>query len=103
VHDWGSTVCTVGNLPESAGGLRTELDPDAIINRRTDPLLAAQIALGSMNWHMTQKELDLLQLTSRCLSRCLQVIPERRQIMSLVMAENSQLLHATNIESMPND
>ena len=37
------------NLPESAGGLGIGLDPDAIINRRTDPLLAAQIALGSLN------------------------------------------------------
>jgi hypothetical protein len=55
------------NLPESSG-LGTGLDADAIINRRTDSLFAAQIALGRLNRDMTQKELDLLQLASRSMA-----------------------------------
>jgi hypothetical protein len=44
-------------------------DTDAIIHRRPDPLLAAQISLGRLNRNMPQQELDLFQLTSGCLTQ----------------------------------
>ena len=41
------------------------LDSDSIIDRRPNPLLATQVAFSGLNGDVSQKELDLLQLSSR--------------------------------------
>jgi len=40
------------------------LDTDAIINGFTNALFAAEVSLGSLHRHMSEQELNLLQLTS---------------------------------------
>jgi len=40
-------------------------DSDAIIDRRPNPLLAAEVSLGCLNRDMSQQELDLFQFASR--------------------------------------
>jgi hypothetical protein len=50
-------------LPFQAGAaLTTGLDPHLIIDRRSNPLLATQVAFRRLNGNMPQKELDLFQL-----------------------------------------
>jgi hypothetical protein len=56
-------------LPFQAGAaLTTGLDPDSIIDRRSNPLLATQVAFRRLNGNMPQKELDLFQLPSRSMA-----------------------------------
>jgi hypothetical protein len=56
-------------LPFQAGAaLTTGLDPDSIIDRRSNPLLATQVAFRGLNGNMPQKELDLFQLPSRSMA-----------------------------------
>ena len=45
--------------------LSARFDSNSVINRRPNPLLAAQVAFGRLNGDMPQKELDLFQLSSR--------------------------------------
>ena len=44
---------------------RSGFDSDSVIDRRPNPLLAAQVAFRRLNGDMPQKELDLLQFSSR--------------------------------------
>jgi hypothetical protein len=39
-------------------------DSDAIIDRRSNPLLAAKVSLGCLNRDMSQQELDLFQFAA---------------------------------------
>jgi hypothetical protein len=56
-------------LPFQAGAaLTTGLDPDSIIDRRSNPLLATQVAFRGLDGNMPQKELDLFQLPSRSMA-----------------------------------
>src|SRR6202035_5823510 len=56
-------------LPFQAGAaLTTGLDPDLIIDRGSNPLLATQVAFRRLNGNMPQKELDLFQLPSRSMA-----------------------------------
>lgn len=55
-------------LPEPPSRLGARFDPDAIIDCRTNALLAAEVALGRLHRYVSQKELNLLQLTSRSMA-----------------------------------
>jgi len=51
-------------LPQyHVSGIR--LDADPVIDGRSNPLLAAQVAFGSLNRDVPEQKLNLLQLTSR--------------------------------------
>jgi hypothetical protein len=45
--------------------LGTRFDSNSIIDRRLNSLFTAQVAFRRLNGNMTQKELDLFQLSSR--------------------------------------
>ena len=51
------------DLPSSPSGVR--FDSDSIIDRRSNALLAAQVAFCRLDRNVSQKELDLFQLSSR--------------------------------------
>jgi len=55
-------------LPEPPSRLGARFDPDAIIDCRTNALLAAEVALGRLHRYVSQKELNLLQLTTRSMA-----------------------------------
>ena len=55
-------------LPQyHVSGIR--LDDDPVIDGRSNPLLAAQVAFGSLNQDVSEQKLNLLQLTSRAVIR----------------------------------
>jgi hypothetical protein len=70
-------------LPSQAGAALTAgLDPDLIIDHRSNPLLATQVAFRRLNGNMPQKELDLFQLPSGSMAEAgagaTQVVRRRR-------------------------
>ena len=56
---------TLGSHVEGTAKSRSRFDSDSVIDRRRDSLLAAQVAFRRLNGDMPQKELDLLQFSSR--------------------------------------
>ncbi len=58
--------CPVGHSSRTvAPSSRVRFDANAIIDRGSNPLLAAKVSFGRLNRDVPQKELDLLQLASR--------------------------------------
>src|SRR3974390_3188021 len=44
-------------------------DTDAIVHGSANPLLAAKIAFGCLHGNVTEKKLDLIQLSARCMAQ----------------------------------
>jgi hypothetical protein len=64
----GFRVCSRQHFPLRylrRANSRIGLDSDAIIHRRSNPLLATQVAFRRLNGHVAEEKLDLLQLSSR--------------------------------------
>jgi hypothetical protein len=68
----GDDPGSIGETVTSRAGCHLErrhssarFDPNSIIDRRTNPLFAAEVAFRRLNGDMPQKELDLLQFSSR--------------------------------------
>ena len=59
-------------------------DTDAIVHGSANPLLAAKIAFGCLHGDVTEKELDLLQLSTRSVAQLRAGTP---QIMRRYMGE----------------
>ena len=48
----------------SASGSRVGLNPQAVVHRASEPLLAPEVALRRLNGDVTQEELDLIPLAT---------------------------------------
>jgi transcriptional regulator of acetoin/glycerol metabolism len=73
-YTWPGNIRELQNVIERAvilsddGRLLRGLDSYPIIDRRSNPLPAAEVAFRRLNGNMPQKELDLFQLSSRSMA-----------------------------------
>jgi hypothetical protein len=54
--------------PASLGSTVLRLQPDAIVDRVSEPLLTADVSLGGLDALVPEEELDLLDLTARVMT-----------------------------------
>ena len=47
----------------------SRFDTDVVVDGSIDPLLAAKVSLSCLNRHVTKQELDLFELTARCMAQ----------------------------------
>ena len=73
-------------------------DTDAIVHGSANPLLAAKIAFGCLHGNVTEKKLDLIQLSARCMAQLRARTP---QIMRRHMGEPD--VSAVLFHNMPDD
>ena len=48
---------------------RLRFNADLVVHSSTNPLLAAEIAFGCLNGGMSEKELNLVQFSTRCMAQ----------------------------------
>lgn len=58
------STLTICRRPARMTGPSLRFDADAIVYGSADPLLAAEVAFGSLHRNMSKQELDLVQFSS---------------------------------------